>query len=55
MAPASARPRTKLSLPGLALAEQLYVAASAHGLGSDGTHALLLSLGAMSDLAWPGA
>jgi 3-hydroxyisobutyrate dehydrogenase len=45
--------RMNLSLPGLALAEQLYVAAGAHGLARSGTHALLLSLAAMSDVEWP--
>ncbi len=43
----------KLSLPGLALAEQLYVAAQAQGHGRDGTQALLLALAAMSDVSWP--
>jgi 3-hydroxyisobutyrate dehydrogenase len=42
----------KLSLPGLALAEQLYVAAQAQGHGRDGTQALLLALAAMSDVDW---
>jgi 3-hydroxyisobutyrate dehydrogenase len=45
----------KLSLPGLALAEQLYVAAQAQGHGRDGTQALLLALAAMSDVSWPRA
>jgi 3-hydroxyisobutyrate dehydrogenase len=42
----------KLSLPGLALAEQLYVAAQAQGRGRDGTQALLLALAALSDVSW---
>ena len=42
-----------LSLPGLALAEQLYVSAQAQGHGRDGTQALLLALAAMSDVDWP--
>jgi 3-hydroxyisobutyrate dehydrogenase len=42
-----------LALPGLALAEQLYVGARAQGLGQRGTHALLLSLARLSDLRWP--
>jgi 3-hydroxyisobutyrate dehydrogenase len=45
--------RMKLSLPGLALAEQLYVAASAQGLGQNGTHALLLALAQISAVQWP--
>lgn len=40
--------RMKLSLPGLALAEQLYIAASAQDHGADGTHAVLLALAALS-------
>ena len=36
--------RMGLSLPGLALAHQLYVAVQAHGHGRQGTHALQLSL-----------
>jgi 3-hydroxyisobutyrate dehydrogenase len=40
--------RMNLALPGLALAEQLYVAATAHGYGRKGTHALLLALEALS-------
>jgi 3-hydroxyisobutyrate dehydrogenase len=43
----------KLSLPGLALASQLYVAASAQGRGQKGTHALLLALAQLSDIDWP--
>jgi len=33
-----------LSLPGLALANQLYVAVEAQGYGRKGTHALMLAL-----------
>lgn len=42
----------KLSLPGLALAEQLYIAAAAQGRGQKGTHALLLALAQLSDVEW---
>jgi 3-hydroxyisobutyrate dehydrogenase len=45
--------RMQLSLPGLALAEQLYVSAQAQGHGRDGTQALLLALAALSDVSWP--
>jgi 3-hydroxyisobutyrate dehydrogenase len=38
-----------LSLPGLALAKQLYVAVKAHGLGRKGTQALLLALEQLSN------
>ena len=44
--------RMKLSLPGLALAEQLYVAASAQGRGQKGTHALVLALAQLSNVDW---
>ncbi|HTT89115.1 MAG TPA: NAD(P)-dependent oxidoreductase [Acidimicrobiales bacterium] len=44
--------RMKLSLPGLALAEQLYIAASAQGRGQKGTHALVLALAQLSDVDW---
>lgn len=44
--------RMKLSLPGLALAEQLYIAASAQGRGQKGTHALVLTLAQLSDIEW---
>jgi len=40
--------RMGLALPGLALAEQLYVAASAQGLGDKGTQALFAALAALS-------
>ena len=44
--------RLQLSLPGLALAEQLYRAVEAQGYGRKGTHALLLALGRLSDIDW---
>jgi 3-hydroxyisobutyrate dehydrogenase len=44
--------RMNLSLPGLALAEQLYVAARAQGLGRKGTHALLPALARVSAIEW---
>ncbi len=45
--------RMKLSLPGLALAEQLYRAVEAQGLGRKGTQALLLALAHLSNVDWP--
>jgi 3-hydroxyisobutyrate dehydrogenase len=45
--------RMRLSLPGLALAQQLYVALQAQGGGRNGTHALLLALASLSDVDWP--
>jgi 3-hydroxyisobutyrate dehydrogenase len=47
--------RMKLSLPGTALAEQLYVAAQGQGLGERGTHALSVALGRVSGGDWPAA
>jgi 3-hydroxyisobutyrate dehydrogenase len=47
--------RMRLSLPGLALAEQLYVALQAQGGGRRGVHALLLALASLSNLEWPAA
>lgn len=44
--------RLRLSLPGLALAHQLYVALQAQGHGRDGTHALELALAKMSGVDW---
>lgn len=44
--------RMKLALPGLALAEQLYRAVEAQGLGRKGTHALLLALADLSKVDW---
>ena len=46
--------RANLSLPGLALAEQLYVALQAQGSGRKGTHALILALASLSDVDWEG-
>lgn len=45
--------RMGLSLPGLALAHQLYLAVAAQGHGRDGTHALELALASMSGIDWP--
>ena len=44
--------RMNLSLPGLALAKQLYEATRAQGHGRDGTHALLLALASLSGIDW---
>jgi 3-hydroxyisobutyrate dehydrogenase len=44
--------RMKLALPGLALAEQLYRAVEAQGLGRKGTHALMLALARLSEVNW---
>jgi 3-hydroxyisobutyrate dehydrogenase len=44
--------RMNLSLPGLALARQLYIALKAQGHGRDGTHALMLALAQMSGIDW---
>jgi 3-hydroxyisobutyrate dehydrogenase len=44
--------RARLSLPGLALAEQLYVALQAQGHGRKGTHSLILALASVSDIDW---
>jgi 3-hydroxyisobutyrate dehydrogenase len=41
-----------LSMPGLALAEELYARAEEHGLGGRGTHALVLALADMSGVPW---
>lgn len=45
--------RMNLSLPGLALAEQLYRAVAAQGHARDGTQALILALADLSRVAWP--
>lgn len=45
--------RMKLSLPGLALAEQLYIALQAQGHGRKGTHSLMLALASISSIPWP--
>lgn len=47
--------RMNLSLPGLALAEQLYIALVAQGRGRLGTHSLILALASLSDLDWSAA
>lgn len=44
--------RMGLSMPGLALAHQLYLALQAQGHGRDGTHALELALARMSGVDW---
>jgi 3-hydroxyisobutyrate dehydrogenase len=44
--------RMGLSMPGLALAHQLYVALKAQGHGRDGTHSLMLALAGMSNIDW---
>jgi 3-hydroxyisobutyrate dehydrogenase len=41
-----------LSMPGLALAEQLYQSVKANGHGKDGTHALMLALAQMAGVDW---
>jgi 3-hydroxyisobutyrate dehydrogenase len=45
--------RLGLSLPGLALANQLYLAVAAQGHGRDGTQALALALASLSGIDWP--
>ena len=45
--------RMGLCLPGLALANQLYLSLAAHGHGRAGTQALQLALAAMSNINWP--
>jgi 3-hydroxyisobutyrate dehydrogenase len=44
--------RMNLSLPGLALAEQLYASVKACGWGKKGTHSLQLALARMSNIDW---
>jgi len=44
--------RMGLSLPGLALAHQLYLSLAAQGHARDGTHALELALASMSAIDW---
>lgn len=44
--------RMGLAMPGLALAQQLYVALAAQGHGKDGTHALELALAGLSGIDW---
>jgi 3-hydroxyisobutyrate dehydrogenase len=45
--------RARLALPGLALANQLYIALQAQGRGRDGTQALIYALASLSGLSWP--
>jgi 3-hydroxyisobutyrate dehydrogenase len=45
--------RARLALPGLALANQLYIALQAQGRGRDGTQALVHALASLSGMAWP--
>jgi len=47
--------RMELSLPGLALAKQLYVALEGQGHGRAGTQALIRALGTLSGIDWPPA
>ncbi|QDU97069.1 NAD(P)-dependent oxidoreductase [Lignipirellula cremea] len=44
--------RMGLSLPGLALSHQLYLAVQAQGHGRDGTHALQLALASLAGFDW---
>jgi len=44
--------RMNLSLPGAALAEQLYIAAQAQGFGRKGTQALIAALACLSGHSW---
>jgi len=44
--------RMNLSLPGLALAEQLYASVKACGWGKKGTHSLQLALARLSNIDW---
>ncbi|MBS0260617.1 MAG: NAD(P)-dependent oxidoreductase [Planctomycetes bacterium] len=44
--------RMGLSLPGLALSHQLYLAVKAQGHGRDGTHALQLALAKLAGIDW---
>jgi 3-hydroxyisobutyrate dehydrogenase len=44
--------RTGLSMPGLTLAHQLYVATAAQGHGRDGTHALQLAVASLAGIDW---
>jgi 3-hydroxyisobutyrate dehydrogenase len=46
--------RMDLALPGLALAEQLYISARSRGLGQKGTQALLVALAELSQVELPG-
>ena len=44
--------RMGISLPGLALANQLYIALRSQGHGRDGTHSLMLALASLSGIDW---
>ncbi len=44
--------RMGLALPGLALAQQLYLSVQASGWGRNGTHALQLALAKLSGIDW---
>ena len=44
--------RMNISLPGLALAHQLYIALAAQGHARDGTHALQLALASLAGIHW---
>jgi 3-hydroxyisobutyrate dehydrogenase len=44
--------RMNLSLPGLALAQQLYIALEAQGHGRKGTHSLILAIASVSSVDW---
>jgi 3-hydroxyisobutyrate dehydrogenase len=41
-----------LAMPGLALAQQLYIALASQGHSRSGTHALELALASMSGIDW---
>jgi 3-hydroxyisobutyrate dehydrogenase len=45
--------RARLALPGLALANQLYIALQAQDRGRNGTQALVHALASLSGLSWP--
>lgn len=45
--------RAQVALPGLALANQLYIALQAQGRGQSGTQALVHALASLSGLDWP--
>ena len=45
--------RMGLSMPGLALAHQLYLSLAAQGHARKGTHALQLALASMANIDWP--
>ena len=47
--------RLGVPVPGTAVARQLYVVAQQHGLGEEGTHALVLTISDLAGGAWPGA